>query len=169
MKGIPTEHPLASTYWRKTFAPPASMDPDRDGCGLLWCSPVAPNDGASACHLTELVNERVLAHGYEPAISLTTISGRALACIVSLAYDREIPGEDEKVMTCYKDLLTTLSECGYYSYRMAVASPLIGDNPAYLNLLQGIKNTVDPQGVLAPGRYLQDTRIREKRPLTLAH
>src|SRR5205085_7738669 len=50
MKGIPTEHPLASTYWRKREAPPAQMDPDRDGCGLLWCSPVAPNDG---CHATE--------------------------------------------------------------------------------------------------------------------
>ena len=31
---------LTSAYWRKKTAMPAQMDPDRDGCGLLWCSPV---------------------------------------------------------------------------------------------------------------------------------
>ena len=48
MKGVPTDHPLFSTYWRKRFAPGQDMDPDRDGCGLLWCSPISPNDGAHA-------------------------------------------------------------------------------------------------------------------------
>ncbi len=158
MKGIPTEHPLASTYWRKTFAPPASMDPDRDGCGLLWCSPVAPNDGAAASHLTELVSERVLAHGFEPAISLTMISGRALACIISLAYDREIPGEDEKAMACYHDLLRILAQHGYHSYRLVVGMTSAMEGGAYADLLDRIKAAVDPRGILAPGRYLRDSR-----------
>jgi 4-cresol dehydrogenase (hydroxylating) len=61
MKGIPTAHPLASTYWRKRTPPPASMDPDRDGCGLLWCSPVAPNDGENAQRLTGIASETLLA------------------------------------------------------------------------------------------------------------
>src|ERR1039458_9784169 len=65
MKGIPTEHPLASTYWRKRTPPPAIMDPDRDGCGLLWCSPVSPNDGACAERLTALAGELLLRHGFE--------------------------------------------------------------------------------------------------------
>jgi 4-cresol dehydrogenase (hydroxylating) len=163
MKGIPTEHPLSSTYWRKPFAPPASMDPDRDGCGLLWCSPVAPNDGAAASHLTELVSERVLSHGFEPAISLTMISGRALACIISLTYDREIPGEDERAMACYRDLMRLLAQQGYHSYRLAVGTMSAMEGSAYTDLLDGIKAAVDPRGILAPGRYVRDLRYEHEK------
>jgi 4-cresol dehydrogenase (hydroxylating) flavoprotein subunit len=159
MKGIPTEHPLASTYWRKPAAPSESMDPDRDGCGLLWCSPVAPNDGAAAGHLTAMVSEQVLAHGFEPAISLTMISGRALACIISLAYDREIAGEDEKAMDCYRQLVRSLADRGYHSYRLAAGMmTAMGEPGPYMDLLGKIKRALDPSGILAPGRYVEDTR-----------
>jgi 4-cresol dehydrogenase (hydroxylating) len=159
MKGIPTEHPLASTYWRKPAAPPADMDPDRDGCGLLWCSPVAPNDGAAASHLTQLASARVLAHGFEPAISLTMISGRALACIISLAYDRGIAGEDERAKACYRHLVSELAHYGYYSYRLPIGMMAgMGESGPYTDLLDGIKHAVDPRGILAPGRYVRDTR-----------
>lgn len=159
MKGIPTEHPLASTYWRKPSAPPADMNPDRDGCGLLWCSPVAPNDGAAATHLTTLVSELVLRHGYEPAISLTMISGRALASIISLTYDRDVPGEDEKAMACYRNLVKVLAQYGYYSYRLAAGMmPAMAEPDPYADLLAGIKHAFDPTGILAPGRYVRDTR-----------
>jgi 4-cresol dehydrogenase (hydroxylating) len=171
MKGIPTEHPLASTYWRKPSPPPASMDPDRDGCGLLWCSPVAPNDGAAARHLTELVCERVLSHGFEPAISLTMITGRALACIISLTYDREIAGEDERAIACYRDLTRLLAQQGYHSYRLAVGAMPAMEGGAYADLLDGIKAAIDPRGILAPGRYVQDLRYlrgnTESRAATL--
>ena len=44
---------MASAYWRKKTPPPADMDPDRDGCGLLWCSPVLPNTGAPRREVTD--------------------------------------------------------------------------------------------------------------------
>jgi 4-cresol dehydrogenase (hydroxylating) len=170
MKGIPTDHPLASTYWRKPNAPGVDMDPDRDRCGLIWCSPVAPNDGAAASHLTELVSERVLAHGYEPAISLTMISGRALACVISLTYDRDIPGEDDKTMTCYRDLVRVLTGHGYYSYRLAAGMmPAMAEAGPYTELLDGIKRAIDPMGILAPGRYLPDTRETRAKTAATSH
>ena len=122
MKGIPTDHPLFSTYWRKRTPPPAAMDPDRDGCGLLWCSPVAPARGSDARAVAELAGRVTLSHGFEPAISITMITERALACIISLGYDREIPGEDERAMACYHDLLRQLAVAGYYPYRLSVGA-----------------------------------------------
>jgi 4-cresol dehydrogenase (hydroxylating) flavoprotein subunit len=155
MKGIPTDHPLFSTYWRKRTPPPASMDPDRDGCGLIWCSPMAPNDGANAREVTELATGLVLRHGFEPAISLTMITERTLACIISLAYDRAAAGEDEKAMGCYHDLLETLAGQGYYSYRLSIGSMgAMGQPGTYSDLLQAVKRTLDPRGILAPGRYI---------------
>jgi 4-cresol dehydrogenase (hydroxylating) len=156
MKGIPTDHPLFSTYWRKRIAPPEAMDPDRDGCGLIWCSPMAPADGLHAQQITSLASQLVLRHGFEPAISLTAITERTLACIISLTYDRAVPGEDQRAMACYHDLLETLAANGYHSYRLSIGSMSTMKQPgAYTDLIETIKKTVDPNGILAPGRYVQ--------------
>ena len=154
MKGIPTDHPLASTYWRKRTPPPSRMDPDRDGCGLFWCSPVVPSDGRDAMLVTRLATDLTLDHGFEPAISLTMITDRALACIISLAFDRDVPGEDERAAACYHDLLDKLAQNGYHSYRLSVdAMRAMNGSSAYTSLLERLKASVDPRNILAPGRY----------------
>jgi 4-cresol dehydrogenase (hydroxylating) len=155
MKGIPTAHPLFSTYWRKRSAPPAQMDPDRDGCGLLWCSPVAPNEGRHATHVAALASEILLRGGFEPEISMTVLTDRTLSCIISLTYDRDIPGEDEKAMACYYELLDRLARDGYHSYRLSVgAMSAMGETGVYHDVLRSLKIALDPNGVLSPGRYV---------------
>ncbi len=155
MKGIPTDHPLASTYWRKRMMPPAEMDPDRDRCGLIWCSPVVPNQGSHAQQVTELAIDLVLRHGFEPAISLTVLTDRTLSCIISIVYDRETPAEDERAMSCHHELLSRLAEKGYHPYRLSTGSMSSMASPgAYTKLLESIKQTMDPAGILAPGRYI---------------
>src|SRR5450759_5223842 len=69
--------------------------PSAGATGLLWCSPVAPADGAQAEELVALAGETLLRYGFEPAISLTMITERSLACVISITYDRHVPGEDE--------------------------------------------------------------------------
>ncbi|MEO8593935.1 MAG: FAD-binding oxidoreductase [Candidatus Solibacter sp.] len=155
MKGIPTDHPLCSTYWRKRTPPPAAMDPDRDGCGLLWCSPVAPAHGRDARAVAGLASRVVLQHGFEPAISITMITERALACIISLAYDRSVPGEDARAMACRHDLLAQMAAAGYHSYRLNIGGmDAMLDGTAYQQLLNDLRTTLDPRGILAPGRYV---------------
>jgi len=156
MKGTPTDHPLVSTYWRKRTPPPDAMHPDRDGCGLIWCSPVAPCRGEDARAVAELAGRVTLSHGFEPQISITMITERALACIISLGYDRDTPGEDDRAMACYHDLLAALGEAGYYSYRLSVgAMNAMDDGTEYQRLLDSLRASLDPKGVLAPGRYVQ--------------
>lgn len=156
MQGVPTDHPLFSTYWRKRTLPPASMDPDRDGCGLLWCSPVAPNDGRCAQELTGIATELLLRHGFEPAISITVLNDRTISCIISLGYDREVAGEDERATNCYHELLAGLALRGYHSYRLGIGSMSSMGNAdsTYSELLQALKGMLDPTGILAPGRYI---------------
>ncbi len=154
MKGVPTEQPLAGSYWRKKTPPPAQMDPDRDGCGLLWCAPVAPMEGGHVTRLAQLAREVLLDHGFEPGISMTLITERAVCCVVSICYDRREDGEDERAMACYQRLLGALNEQGYYSYRLGIQAMRELSGPdGYGGLLQTIKDAVDPNGVLAPGRY----------------
>lgn len=171
MKGVPTDHPLLSTYWRKRTPPPKDgMNPDRDGCGLLWCSPVVPNTGRHARRVTEAVTGLVLERGFEPAISLTMLTDRSLSCIISLTYDRDQPGEDAAALSCYQDLLTALAGLGYYSYRLSVASMDRSEGAvAYTDVLKRIKSSLDPAGILAPGRYLHTEPVPLPSPGIALH
>jgi 4-cresol dehydrogenase (hydroxylating) flavoprotein subunit len=134
--------------------PPAQMDPDRDGCGLLWCSPVAAANGRQAEELVGLASGTLLSHGFEPAISLTPVTERSLACVISITYDRHAAGEDEKASACYRDLLRRLAESGFYCYRLtSQSSSAMPSSPGYDQMNRILKDALDPNHVLAPGRY----------------
>jgi 4-cresol dehydrogenase (hydroxylating) len=49
--------------------------------------------------LTGISEDTLLEHGFEPMISLTMITERSVACVISIAYDRDVPGEDGKAIT----------------------------------------------------------------------
>jgi 4-cresol dehydrogenase (hydroxylating) len=154
MRGVPTEQPMASAYWRKRMPPPADPNPDRDGCGLLWCAPVGPMEGGHAQRLTAFSIDTLLKHGFEPMISISLVTERALTCVVSISYDRAVPGEDHRAMQCYRELLRGLVERGYYSYRYGIQSlEMVGREDAYADAVGRLKRALDPNGILAPGRY----------------
>jgi 4-cresol dehydrogenase (hydroxylating) len=163
MKGIPTETQLAGTYWRKKFAPPESMNPDRDGCGLIWCAPVAPLDGKHAAIINTIVAATLRDYQFEPSISMTLLTERCLGCVISIAYDREVEGEDEKAMQCYNQLLAQLTESGYYPYRAGIQSmEMLQGQESDREFLGKLKAAIDPNNILAPGRY--SSQIEKKLP-----
>jgi 4-cresol dehydrogenase (hydroxylating) len=154
MKGIPTDRPLANTYWRKRAKPPVQMDPDRDGCGLIWCAPVAPAEGKHAKALADMSFHILLAHGFEPMLSITLITERALICVISITYDRAVAGEDARARACHDELQTELLKAGYPPYRLGIQSmENFAYSGAYRQMLENIKNSIDPGRILSPGRY----------------
>jgi 4-cresol dehydrogenase (hydroxylating) len=155
LKGEPTDHTLASAYWRKKGAVPAVMDPDRDGCGLLWCSPVVPSTGRHATEVARLTKDLLLRHGFEPQMSVLLATERTLVCVITISYDRDVPGEDERALECYRALGEELLARGYPPYRLSVASMAgLDGQPAYDRVVRSLKTALDPNGILAPGRYL---------------
>jgi 4-cresol dehydrogenase (hydroxylating) len=154
LKGIPTREALGSVYWRKRMPVPPDPDPDRDRCGVLWLAPVAPMLGEAAATLVRLTERTLLAHGFEPQISITLLTERSLSCVISITFDRDVAGEDERALACYSELRNSLDREGYYSYRLGIAGmPMQSVQPAYARLLSSIKSALDPHAILAPGRY----------------
>ena len=155
MKGVPTETMLPSAYWRKSIPVPADPDPDRDGCGLIWCAPVAPADGGNVTEMVDIAETTLLERGFEPMISLTMITERSVACVISIAYDRAVPGEDGKAISCYDELQRRLTAQGYYPYRLGIQSmDLLAADSARATFLNALKRAIDPNNILAPGRYV---------------
>jgi 4-cresol dehydrogenase (hydroxylating) flavoprotein subunit len=163
LKGVPTDSTMASAYWRKRGEVPSDPSPERDRCGLLWCSPVVPATGADALRVSQIASETLLGHGFEPQMSISVATERSLVCVITISYDREVPGEDAKAMRCYRALTDCLLASGYPPYRLNVESMdyLAEPGSAYAQLLERVKSALDPKGVLAPGRYDgQRTRTR---------
>jgi 4-cresol dehydrogenase (hydroxylating) len=134
---------------------PDAPDPDRDGCGLIWYAPVAPADGASVTALARIAEDTLLERGFEPMISMTMIAERSVACVISIAYDRETPGEDAKAMACYEELRQRLTARGYYPYRLGIQSmDLLESDGSRSRFLNTLKQSLDPNHILAPGRYM---------------
>jgi 4-cresol dehydrogenase (hydroxylating) len=154
LKGVPTEVPLASTYWRKKIPIPTQPDPDRDGCGLLWCSPVVPCKGEAIKEATTVAEAILLECGFEPQMSVSLATERSAICVITINYDRMVPGEDGRALECYRRLTETLVERGYPPYRLNVSGMDIAcGHEAYDATLLSIRRALDPQGILAPGRY----------------
>ena len=103
--GSPTRQFLAGAYWRRRGGQPDGVpDPAADGCGLIWLAPVLPMEGTGVlafCRLIEPIYQR---HGFEPMITLSTITDRALGAIMTIAYDREDPEETRRAELCHDSL-----------------------------------------------------------------
>lgn len=154
---IPTEVTLGSTYVRmKSPLPsPERMNPNTDNCGTYWMGPIVPFDGANIEMATAIIKEVISKYGYEPAMTLQMITSRQIDIIVSISFDRTIPGEDSKAKKCHDELLKNLLDKGFYPYRLGTQSqsllPVPDDD--YGHLIEKIKKALDPNDILAPGRY----------------
>ncbi|EED33974.1 FAD linked oxidase domain protein [gamma proteobacterium NOR5-3] len=157
-KGEPSDGMLPSNYWRKPSMPEASVDlsPEQDRCGVMWIAPIAPNSGAHAEAIWHIVRDTMLTHGYEPAVSITMLTERTIDCVVNIAYDRDVEGQDEQAMACHDSMLEQFCAAGYYPYRLGIQT--VGKMPprtdAYETFMNGIRDQLDPKRILAPGRYL---------------
>jgi 4-cresol dehydrogenase (hydroxylating) len=164
LKGVPTDSTLGSTYWRKKEPIPTDMDPDRDSCGLLWCSPVVPNTGAHVAAVTQLAARLLLEHGFEPQMSLSLASERTAVCVITISYDRDVAGQDDRALSCYRELSRQLIDAGYPPYRLSIASTDLNATGEFGNVVRSIKRALDPNGILAPGRYAGAVRHEDTRP-----
>lgn len=154
--GIPNDAALKQTYWRKHPPAPAAMDPDRDRCGLIWISPIVPFVGGEVLNAINIIKNNIKKYGFEPAISLQCLSERCINMITSFGWDRDVLGEDEKAEKCYMELNTALHRQGYFSYRSTTLKMqkevMEEDNLAAF--VRRLKNAIDPDNILAPGRYV---------------
>lgn len=149
MSGQPTDAILDSVYWRKKTPPPARPDPDRDRCGLIWIPPVAPLKGRHARLMADITTAVFARHGFEPSMSMTAITERALDNVICLSFDRDVEGEDQRALTCYDETTAALAQAGYYPYR---THPTGFDHGAWTQterITPRLRAMLDPHGIFA--------------------
>ena len=75
--------------------------------------------------------------------------------VLTVAYDKEDPDEVARARSCYRQVFDTMVGAGYVPYRVGLQSMADLDNgeDSYWRMVGRIKAALDPEGLIAPGRY----------------
>lgn len=151
--GHPPMGALASAYWRKR--PEVDVgNPDRDRCGLRWCSAALPFVGR---HVRAAVDEAVrvaVRHELEAPVSLISTGDRQVDLMLALTYDREVAEDEERATGAAVEFHARMRELGYPAQRLGVDSmSALESGDGWDQLAWRLKRILDPANVISPGRY----------------
>ncbi|SDB58344.1 4-cresol dehydrogenase (hydroxylating) [Desulfonatronum thiosulfatophilum] len=156
LQGQPTDAFLYGTLWRISGREePASLDPLENNAGLLWISPIMPMTGNAAGDLVRKLSPIFLEYGFEPLITVSLITERAMVAVTTIAYDRTNPEETKRARECYDALFSEVMRAGYIPYRASIASmsQLAQGSDVFWDVVHDLKRTLDPDMIIARGRY----------------
>lgn len=148
---------LRQAYWRKKSVPNSvnDFDPDRDRCGVIWLFIVFPFEPDIVDWGIKLIEKTSISYRFEPVIEIHAMSHRSVLVGLAVLFDRDVEGEDKRARHCHDEIFETFSRNGYYPYRLGIQH--VGMLPPsidyYDQFLAELKHALDPNHILAPGRY----------------
>ena len=156
--GIPTDAALKSVYWASGLLPPEGvdpLDPDQGESGQLYFLPMLPLSGAVAAEAVAMVQREVESHRLVAPMTLNMLDDRCLEIVLSLAFRRDRPDEQERAHQCLARLEDQFMKRGWPPYRVGLQSlnRMVQAGDPFWETARSIKRALDPNGVIAPGRY----------------
>ncbi len=127
------------------------------GGGHIGFSPVSPIRGAEAMKQYTMVRDRMHEYGFD-YMSIFAIGWRELHHVVELLFDRRDPAIKRKADELFRSLVRDAAKAGYGEYRTHIsymddiAATYSWNDHALMKLNQTIKDALDPNGILAPGK-----------------
>lgn len=158
--GTPTGAFLSGCYWRHETGVPADFSDDTDlaqnRIGLHWMAPIVPFRREDLELLTREMEAHFARFGFDCHATVNMINERAMAAVYTIHFDAEDETETRRGGECYDAGIRKLCELGYPPYRVSSRGlPFLADTAGGTTAaaLAGIKAALDPDGIMAPGRY----------------
>lgn len=156
LEGKPGEVALPLAYLRSGATPSGQRrNPAQDGCGLLWYAPIVAMKRTDARRFVDLARRICASHGFEAAITLSSLSERSFDCTLPILFDRDDPAMDARAEACWHALHAAGREHGFLPYRVHArhARQVADDGNPYWRVVDTIKCAVDPDQLISPGRW----------------
>jgi len=158
MHGTPNDVALTLAYWRSGALPEPGQpkNPARDGCGLIWFAPLVPIRGKDVRRYINMIETICPQYGVNPLITLTTVNDRCFDSTVPLLFDRSSAEATARANDCYRALYIAGQKEGFLPYRLNIdAMDILNTGGSASSMLASkLKAAVDPNSILAPGRYV---------------
>lgn len=154
--GKPTWQVLKSAYFKSELTPPETdLDPARDHCGIMWMAPAVPMLSSEIKQAENLAQELFKKHGFNMSACFTMMNQRTLFFLLGIFFDQNNSDEKARATKLYADLHHEFAVHGFQHYRGGVPDWKVrSDNEiTSAEFLRQLKTAVDPNQVLAPGRY----------------
>lgn len=140
--GVPTTRELGMLRWRP-------------GGGFSWFVPGVPMRGDLAHHYHQIGRRIYAEHGLDYCVM--NIAGARFARGLHMIYfDRDDPDQRERADRCYRALSSAFSKAGYSVGRAPIDyhDLHMGElDPVVRKTVTGIKSVLDPNAIIAPGKY----------------
>jgi 4-cresol dehydrogenase (hydroxylating) len=155
LMGMPDAESIKLIY-RMTGTPlpadPVDVDPDRTPFGMKCCIPVVPYRGVYARRTAAIA--RAAAAEFETNVKLSFFGdGRTL---ITIHFRSDDTAQVTRAEACERALWDRLTAEGFPPYRASIEQMdrLADVDPATFALVRRLKATLDPNGIIAPGRYV---------------
>lgn len=156
-KGYPSDYFVKHAYYksRRPKPPDDDIDPARDRCGLIWLGPMVPLNGRDTTEVLDLVRPLYRKYGFDFTTALMVGNPRTVIALMSVFYDKEDAGETERAEALYFEMGEVTQRAGYQQYRTSTIfmDRVLQSAPEFQRLCNRIKTALDPNGILAPGKY----------------
>jgi 4-cresol dehydrogenase (hydroxylating) len=130
---------------------PRDVDPDRTPFGMKCCIPVVPYRGEFARRAADLA--RGVAREFDTNVKLSFFGdGRTL---ITIHFRSDDAAQVARAEACERALWNRMVAEGFPPYRASIEQMdrLSACDPATFGLVRRLKATLDPNGIIAPGRY----------------
>lgn len=155
------------------FVGARSKESPEPGDGFMWFSSVIPKSGEAIFEAQKVYRTAAWEIGIEPGISLLSTPSswyRTFILISGLPISRSDSELNEQSRRLYETYARAAAAAGFGEYRApAIFHNLVSDTYSFNNyalrrFVETMKDTVDPNGIFAPGRGgIWPERFREKR------
>ena len=151
----PSDFFVRHAYFKSPVPKPDVADPDRDNCGLIWFAPIAPMTGRDIQAILGLCRPLFERYEFDFYAALLTQNARSMIVLMAIFFVKENAEQAARASELYEALSRATSDAGYQPYRISVTgmSKLADMAPDFSTLTRCIKSALDPEHVLAPGKY----------------
>jgi len=149
MAGIPTYDELQWVDWVPNGA-------------HFFFSPISEVRGEAATLQFEITKKRLVEAGFDVIVDFI-IGMREMHNIVCIVYNRKDPGERARALAVIRQLIDECAAQGWGEYRthLALMDQIAGtysfNDNALMRLSETLKDAIDPNGILAPGKVSQSS------------
>jgi 4-cresol dehydrogenase (hydroxylating) len=154
--GHPSEVALLLPYLKSGNLPDhAALNPDQNGCGLIWFTPLIPMKAKDVANYLVTIKKILIEHHMEPLVTFTSLSNYCFDSTIPILFNPKDKKAVANARACYQHLFNACKEQGFLPYRLPIdyMEMIVDKNSPHWQLAQTIKNAIDPNHIIAPGRY----------------